>query len=310
MNIRWVAVLWIGFPFLWMRHGSGASMFSSSIGYQGAFKEQISGASVLGKGVRSLSPTLRRFIQADAGFSPFGLGGVNNSAYVMDNAVNFHDKRGHGIGSSRPKQEDKVDEIISVREGVLGEEQIKEYYLKDQLKNWFELDAKEYYTRIGVVSPIKIFRKDELFFMEMRAEIPITVGDNHAQDEIVSFDIYGIRGEGDKTLFVVSDRRFDRAAEKITDNTGIPKDHILRANVVFDRVSSEKEADKDQVFQMMSGDLTWLQNLKKRFHKLDTIRLAFHEDYGFGFVLEKTFNQGDEAWVKRSLLQYASVKRI
>lgn len=49
----------------------------------------------LGKGYRTYSPNLMRFLSADA-WSPFGTGGINSYAYCSGDPVNFSDPSGHG----------------------------------------------------------------------------------------------------------------------------------------------------------------------------------------------------------------------
>ena len=85
----------VGLSMLALVQPSGLSNSESAVGFQGNQVERISGGSVFGKGVRTYSPSLRRFLAFDGvGYSPMGAGGLNAQAYVDDN-INLTDPMGH-----------------------------------------------------------------------------------------------------------------------------------------------------------------------------------------------------------------------
>ena len=69
-----------------------------SIAYQGNGIEKLSGYVIMGKGVRLHSPEYRRFLQADAGYSPFGKGGLHsydlcsNHPLCLDSIGHYDDR--------------------------------------------------------------------------------------------------------------------------------------------------------------------------------------------------------------------------
>ena len=67
---------------------------AEELGFQGNALEPLSGQIIFGNGQRLYSPKLRRFSAFDS-LSPFGKGGINGYAYVLNNPVNYADPTGH-----------------------------------------------------------------------------------------------------------------------------------------------------------------------------------------------------------------------
>lgn len=65
----------------------------SRIGFNGEFREPVSGLYHLGNGHRTFSPTLMRFLSPD-NFSPFRQGGLNTYAYCLGDPINLTDPQG------------------------------------------------------------------------------------------------------------------------------------------------------------------------------------------------------------------------
>ncbi|WP_198552935.1 RHS repeat-associated core domain-containing protein [Psychromonas sp. Urea-02u-13] len=75
------------------------SIISNPLGFNGEYKDPVTGSYFLGNGYRFYSPTLMRF-NANDSLSPFGKGGVNSYAYCLGDPVNNKDPSGHLILSS------------------------------------------------------------------------------------------------------------------------------------------------------------------------------------------------------------------
>ncbi|MGE8452997.1 MAG: RHS repeat-associated core domain-containing protein [Pseudomonadales bacterium] len=65
----------------------------SPIGFNGEFRDPISGSYPLGKGHRIFRPMLMRFLSPDS-YSPFREGGVNAYAYCLGDPINLTDPEG------------------------------------------------------------------------------------------------------------------------------------------------------------------------------------------------------------------------
>lgn len=65
----------------------------SGLGFNGQWREPVTGCYLLGNGHRSYSPTLMRFCCPDR-LSPFGAGGINAYAYCVGDPVNRSDPSG------------------------------------------------------------------------------------------------------------------------------------------------------------------------------------------------------------------------
>lgn len=106
-----------------------------SIGFAGQFLDVLSGTHPLGNGHRGYSPTLRRFLSADAA-SPFAKGGINAYAYCAGDPVNRTDPSGRdwlsrlisgvsivsssvtGIGAIARTARDGVNRLQAQRQGT------------------------------------------------------------------------------------------------------------------------------------------------------------------------------------------------
>lgn len=69
---------------------------TTTLGFNGALREQHLGWYLLGNGYRAYNPTLMRFHSPDS-WSPFGGGGLNAYTYCAGDPVNFSDPTGHMI---------------------------------------------------------------------------------------------------------------------------------------------------------------------------------------------------------------------
>ena len=65
----------------------------SILGYNGEYRDIMSGYDLLGNGVRAYSSVLMRFCSADV-LSPFGAGGINGYAYCEGDPINYLDADG------------------------------------------------------------------------------------------------------------------------------------------------------------------------------------------------------------------------
>lgn len=67
-----------------------------ALGFNGEQLDSLTGHYHLGKGYRSYTPVLMRFLSAD-NLSPFAQGGLNAYAYCLGDPVNNQDPSGHGV---------------------------------------------------------------------------------------------------------------------------------------------------------------------------------------------------------------------
>jgi RHS repeat-associated protein len=75
-------------------HRLAAQRASTSLGFNGEYREQHTGWYILGNGYRAYNPVLRRFHSPD-GSSPFDGGGLNAYAYCLGDPINYRDPTGH-----------------------------------------------------------------------------------------------------------------------------------------------------------------------------------------------------------------------
>ena len=72
----------------------GPGALNCVLGFNGEYRSDLSGFYVLGRGVRSFSSILMRFLSPDP-YSPFSLGGLNIYAYCAGDPVNRVDRSGY-----------------------------------------------------------------------------------------------------------------------------------------------------------------------------------------------------------------------
>jgi RHS repeat-associated protein len=72
----------------------GPGALNCVLGFNGEYRSDLSGFYVLGRGARSFSSTLMRFLSPDP-YSPFSLGGLNIYAYCAGDPVNRVDRSGY-----------------------------------------------------------------------------------------------------------------------------------------------------------------------------------------------------------------------
>ncbi|WDM59523.1 RHS repeat-associated core domain-containing protein [Pseudomonas sp. NEEL19] len=70
--------------------------FNTVLGFNGEHRSDRSGLYILGRGVRSFSPSLMRFLSPDP-YSPFSIGGLNFYAYCAGDPVNRIDPSGYSF---------------------------------------------------------------------------------------------------------------------------------------------------------------------------------------------------------------------
>ncbi len=75
-------------------HDSRAEPTAPRMGFNGEYREHLTGAYLLGQGYRAYNSILRRF-QAPDSLSPFGDGGVNAYGYCGGDPANYSDPTGH-----------------------------------------------------------------------------------------------------------------------------------------------------------------------------------------------------------------------
>ena len=92
------------FVFFALRSHLGNLETIQELGYQGAEKEVISQTTVMGKGTRIYSSKYRRLLQADVGYSPFGLGGFHPYDLCSNNTIHCFDSRGHYDDLHKPTE--------------------------------------------------------------------------------------------------------------------------------------------------------------------------------------------------------------
>lgn len=73
---------------------SASGTLNSVLGFNGEHRSDFSGLYMLGRGARSFSPVLMRFMSADP-YSPFSLGGLNAYAYCAGDPINRVDRSGY-----------------------------------------------------------------------------------------------------------------------------------------------------------------------------------------------------------------------
>lgn len=83
----------------------------------------------LGRGYRSLSPVLYRFLSAD-NLSPFFKGGINSYCYVSGDPVNRSDPSGHMMKNRQPLAVPPADRLKRARELVFKREAVVEGFVK------------------------------------------------------------------------------------------------------------------------------------------------------------------------------------